>query len=63
MGALIPLAVEIIPLLIKAGMDIAPTLTALVNANEGNIEETKALLHQQRAAALAVINDTSRDVR
>lgn len=63
MGAIIPLAVEILPLLIKAGMDIAPTVTALVNANSGNVEETKNLLHQQRAAALAIINDTSKDVR
>ncbi len=63
MGALIPLAVEIIPLLIKAGMDLTPTITALVHANADNIEETKALLHKQRAAALAVINDTTRDIR
>ena len=62
MGAIIPLAVEIIPLLVKAGMDLAPTITALVNADSGNIEETKNLLHQQRAAALAIINDKSRDV-
>jgi hypothetical protein len=63
MGAIVPLAIEIIPLLVKAGMDLAPTVTALFNANESNVEETKALLHQQRAAALKIINDTSRDVR
>ena len=62
MGALIPLAAEILPLLIKAGMDLTPTITALVNANSGNIDDTRALLHQQREAALKVINDTSRDV-
>ena len=63
MGALIPIAMEVIPLLVKAGMDLEPTISALVNANANNIEETKALLHQQRAAALAIINDTSRDAR
>jgi hypothetical protein len=63
MGALIPIAMEVIPLVIKAGMDLEPTIAALLGANSGNIEETKALLHQQRAAALAIINDTSRDVR
>lgn len=63
MGALIPLAVEIIPLLVKAGVDLTPTVEALFNANSSNIEATKALLHQQRAAALAVINDRSRDLQ
>lgn len=62
MSAIIALAAQLIPLLVAAGTDLAPTITALVNANEGNIEETKALLHKQRAAALATINDKSRDV-
>lgn len=58
----VSLAVQILPLLIQAGMDITPTIQALVNANEGNTEETKNLLHQQRSAALQIINDRSRDV-
>lgn len=63
MPAIILLATQLIPLLVAAGMDLAPTIEALINANDGNIEETKALLHRQRAEALAVINDRSRDVR
>ncbi len=63
MEAIVLLAAQLLPLLIAAGQDIAPTIRALINANDGNIEETKALLHKQRADALAIINDTSRDVR
>lgn len=63
MPAIILLATQLIPLLVAAGMDLAPTIEALVNANDNNIEETKAFLHKQRADALAVINDRSRDVR
>lgn len=63
MPAIVLLASQLIPLLVSLGRDLAPTIEALINANDDNIEETKAFLHKQRAEALAVINDTSRDVR
>lgn len=62
MPAIIALAAQIIPQLIALGMDIVPTIEALVNATPDNVEQTKAFLHQQRAAALAIINDKSRDL-
>lgn len=61
-AAIIALAVQVIPLIVKAGLDLEPTVEALVNSNADNVEETKALLHKQREAALAIINDTSRDL-
>ena len=63
MPAIILLASQIIPLLITAGMDIAPVLMRLFNAKSDNITDADwAFLHEQRAAALKIINDTHRDV-
>jgi hypothetical protein len=62
MGALVDLAVELLPLLIKAGMDIEPTIARLVHASASTVDADIAFLHQQRADALARINDKSHDV-
>ena len=58
----IALAAELLPLLIKAGMDITPTIEHLISVNKDNITDADwDFLRSQRAAALAVINDKSRD--
>jgi len=63
-AAIIALAIQIIPQLIQAGMSIEPVIERLVNVNKDNITDADwAFLHDQQAKALAVINDTSRDVR
>lgn len=62
MPAIIALAAQIIPLLITAGMDIAPTLERLFNMSGTPTDADWDFLHQQRSAALATINDRSRDV-
>lgn len=63
MPAIVLLASQIIPLLITAGMDIAPVLERLLNANSGNVTDSDyEFLHDQRRKALAIINDRSRDV-
>lgn len=59
----IALAAQIIPLLISAGMTIEPTLERLFNAKGTPTDADWDFLHQQRAAALAIINDVHRDVR
>lgn len=62
MPAIIALAAQIIPLLITAGMDIAPVLERLFNAKSDNITDADwQFLHDQRRQALALINDTHRD--
>lgn len=61
MGAFIALAAEIIPQLISAGMTIIPVLEKLVGTKDTPTDADWDFLHQQRAAALAIINDTSRD--
>lgn len=62
MEAIIALAVQLLPLLIQAGMTIEPTIRALVGATADNVPETLALLHQEQASALTIINDPTRDV-
>lgn len=63
MGAIVALAVQLIPLLIQAGMSIEPTIEHLISVNKDNITPADFdFLHQQRAAALVIINDKSRDV-
>ena len=58
-----PMKTEIIPLLITAGMDIAPIISRLFHAKPDNITPADwQFLHDQRAAALKIINDRSRDV-
>jgi hypothetical protein len=63
MPAIIALVAQIIPLLITAGMDIAPVLMRLFNAKADSITDADwDFLHEQRRQALAIINDRSRDV-
>lgn len=64
MPAFIALAATLIPQLIQAGMAIEPVIERLISVDKDNIMPADwDFLHQAQASALAIINDTSKDVR
>jgi hypothetical protein len=64
MAAFVALAVQVIPLLIQAGLSIEPVIERLVKVNKDNITDADwDFLHAAQKDALDRINDTSRDVR